>query len=292
MSVGYRSFRYALVVVAFLLTLPSATRAQSGTASLIGEVTDAQKSVLPGATITLVNPQTGFSQTTVADERGTYRFVALQPGRYRVTAELSGFRQSVADNVALPVDITTRQNFVLEIGALTESVEVTAVSSVVNTTDASLGNPISTEQIRNLPIEAGNVVQLLSLQPGAVFIPTTNPSTVDPRFGAVAGARADQQNVTLDGVDVNDVQNQTAFTSAVRMTQESLQEFRVSTSNYSADAGRSSGPQVSLVTRSGTNQFDGSGYWTFRRTGTSSNEYFLSFSQLSSGKPSEAPQTG
>jgi hypothetical protein len=289
MTVGYRKFRYALLV-ALLLVAPAAAWAQSGTASLIGEVTDAQKSVLPGATITIANPQTGFSQTTVADERGTYRFVALQPGRYRITAELSGFRMSVAENVALPVDVTTRQNFVLEIGALAETVEVTAFSSVVNTTDASLGNPISSEQIRNLPIEAGNVVQLLSLQPGAVFIPTANPTTVDPRFGAVAGARADQQNVTLDGIDVNDVQNQTAFTSAVRMTQESLQEFRVSTSNYSAESGRSSGPQVSLVTRSGTNQFDGSGYWTFRRTETSSNEYFLKLSQLASGKPSQAPK--
>jgi hypothetical protein len=289
MTVGCRGFRCALVVMACVLALPSAMWAQSGTASLIGEVTDAQKSVLPGATITIVNPLTGFSQTTVADERGNYRFVALQPGRYRITAELSGFRQSVAENVALPVDVTTRQNFVLEIGALAETVEVTAVSSVVNTTDASLGNPISSEQIRNLPIEAGNVVQLLSLQPGAVFIPVTNPATTDPRFGSVGGARADQQSVTLDGIDVNDAQNQTAFTSAVRMTQEALQEFRVSTSNYNADAGRSSGPQVSLVTRSGTNQFNGSGYWTFRRTATSSNEYFLKLSQLAQGLPSEAP---
>ena len=84
---------------------------------------------------------------------------------------------------------------------------------------------------------------------------------VDPRYGSVAGARADQQNVTLDGIDVNDPQMPTAYTSAIRMTQEALQEFRVSTSNYNAEMGRSSGPQVSLVTRSGTNQFDGSGYW-------------------------------
>jgi hypothetical protein len=117
-----------------------------------------------------------------------------------------------------------------------------------------------------------------------------NPTTVDPRYGAVAGARADQQNVTLDGVDVNDAQLQTAYTSAIRMTQEALQEFRVSTSNYNADSGRSSGPQVSLVTRSGTNQFDGSGYWTFRRTATSSNEYFLKLSQVLAGKESVPPK--
>jgi hypothetical protein len=129
-------------------------------------------------------------------------------------------------------------------------------------------------------------VHLLSLQPGAVFIPTTNPNTVDPRYGSVSGARADQQNVTLDGIDVNDPQLQSAYTSAVRMTQDALQEFRVSTSNYGAAMGRSSGPQVSLVTKSGSNQFKGSAYWYGRRTATSSNEYFLKL-RRSSGAPGE-----
>ena len=106
----------------------------------------------------------------------------------------------------------------------------------------------------------------------------------------MGGARADQQSVTLDGIDVNDPQLATAYTSAIRMTQEALQEFRVSTSNYNAEMGRSSGPQVSLVTRSGTNQFDGSGYWNFRRTATSTNEYFLELSQTAAGQPSKAPK--
>src|SRR3990170_5446307 len=131
------------------------------------------------------------------------------------------------------------------------------------------------QTIDRLPVEARNAVHLLSLQPGATFIPTTNANTVDPRYGSVAGARADQQNVTLDGVDVNDPQLQAAYTSAVRMTQEALQEFRVSTSNYGAESGRSSGAQVSLVTKSGTNQYTGSAYWYLRRTDTSTNEYFL-----------------
>ena len=149
---------------------------------------------------------------------------------------------------------------------------------------------MSREQIRSLPVEAQNVVHLLSLQPGAIFIPTSNPATVDPRYGSVGGARADQQSVTLDGIDVNDPQLATAYTSAIRMTQEALQEFRVSTSNYNAEMGRSSGPQVSLVTRSGTNQFDGSAYWNLRRTATSTNEYFLELAQTRAGQPSKAPK--
>src|SRR3990170_1989929 len=142
------------------------------------------------------------------------------------------------------------------------------------------------QTIERLPVEGRNVVHLLSLQPGAVFIPTANANTVDPRYGAVAGSRADQQNVTLDGIDVNDPQLQAAYTSAVRMTQEALQEFKVSTSNYGAESGRSSGAQVSLVTKSGTNQYTGSGYWFMRRTETSANEYFTKLAQVLAKKPS------
>jgi hypothetical protein len=269
----------------------SAAWAQTGTASLIGEVVDAQKSVIPGATVTLTNTQTNISQTTVSDDRGAFRFVNMPPGRYELKVELSGFKTSVISDVTLQVDSTTRQVAILELGGVTETVQVTSEAPILNTTDASLGNALSREQISALPVEAQNVVHLLSLQPGAIFIPVNiNSDPEDSRYGSVTGARADQQNVTLDGIDVNDPQNQTAYTSAVRMTQESLQEFRVSTATYSADMGRSSGPQVSLVTRSGSNVFDGSAYWTFRRTATSSNEYFLKLSQLSAGRESQPPK--
>jgi hypothetical protein len=289
MAVCCRWVRYALVAV-LVTTAYSAAWAQTGTSSLIGEVTDAQKSVIPGATVTVRNNATNVSQTTVTDERGTYRFANMPPGRYEMRVELSGFKTAVISDVVLQVDSTARQNATLELGGVTETVQVTSEVPIVNTTDASLGNALSPQQIRSLPVEAQNVVHLLSLQPGAVFIPVTNPATADPRYGSVAGARADQQNVTLDGIDVNDPQNQTAYTSAVRMTQESLQEFRVSTATYNADMGRSSGPQVTLVTRSGGNTFDGSAYWTFRRTATSSNEYFLKLAQLGSGRESEPPK--
>lgn len=289
MCVTPRYARYWLFILAMAL-LPLPVHGQTGTAALIGEVTDQQKQVVPGATITLTSRQSGVERTAVTDDRGQYRFASLQPGRYDFKAELIGFKTALVTNLPLAVDSTVRQNAVLELGGITETVSVTSQTITLNTIDASLGNAISTEQIRSLPIEAQNVVQLLSLQPGAVFIPTSNPSTTDPRYGSVAGARADQQNVTLDGIDVNDPQSQTAYTSAVRMTQEALQEFRVSTSNYNADSGRSSGPQVSLVTKSGTNAYNGSGYWTFRRTETSSNEYFLKLAQLQSGKESKPPK--
>ena len=282
--------RLAACVAALLLTIAGTAAAQTGTAALAGEVSDAQKQVIPGATVTVTHVATGASQVTTSDERGGFRFSNVQPGRYSLKVELAGFKTAIIQQVDLQVDTVTREVVTLEVGGIAETISVVSEVTRLNTTDASVGNVMSREQIRSLPVEAQNVVHLLSLQPGALFIPTSNPATVDPRYGSVAGARADQQSVTLDGIDVNDPQMATAYTSAIRMTQESLQEFRVSTSNYNAEMGRSSGPQVSLVTRSGTNQYDGSGYWTMRRTKTSSNEYFLKLSQLSSGKESEAPK--
>ena len=270
--------------------LARAAYAQTGTAALVGEVTDSQKQVIPGAAVTATHVATGTSKSTVTDERGNFRLSNMQPGMYTLKAELTGFKTAIVDKVSLQVDSVSRETVVLELGGVSETVSVVSETSHLNTTDASVGNVMSREQIRSLPVEAQNVVHLLSLQPGAIFIPTSNPATADPRYGSVAGARADQQSVTLDGIDVNDPQMATAYTSAIRMTQEALQEFRVSTSNYNAEMGRSSGPQVSLVTRSGTNQFDGSGYWTFRRTATSTNEYFLELSQKAAGQESKAPK--
>jgi hypothetical protein len=277
-------------VVVLLLSAAVSASAQTGTATLVGDVTDSQKQVIPGATVTLTNVATGASQVTTSDERGSFRVGNVQPGAYTLKVELAGFKTAIVERVNLQVDSVTREAVSLELGGISETVSVVSETTHLNMTDASVGNVMSREQIRSLPVEAQNVVHLLSLQPGAVFIPTSNPATVDPRYGSVGGARADQQSVTLDGVDVNDPQNATAYTSVIRMTQEALQEFRVSTSNYNAEMGRSSGPQVSLITRSGGNEFNGSGYWTARRTATSSNEYFLKLSQLASGKESKAPK--
>lgn len=283
------TIRILASVLAALVTAGTAA-AQSGTASVSGRVTDAQGSIVPGATVTVTSAATGTTRTAATNESGLYSLSALPPGVYDLTVELSGFRTARVEKLELRVDLPARADVQLEVGALAEQVVVQAESPLINTTDASLGNTISQEQIRALPIEARNVVHLLSLQPGAVFIPDAVADAEDPRQGSVSGSRADQQTVTLDGIDVNDPQNQTAYTSAVRIGADALQEFRVSTSNYSAEFGRSSGAQVSLVTRSGTNEYTGSGYYFARRTATSSNEYFLKLAQVLADQPSEAPK--
>ena len=258
--------------------------AQAGTATVFGDVRDQQGAALPGATVTLTSA-TGAIRTTTTNESGAYRFVALTPGVFTLKVELTGFRAAVRDKLELPVDTTTKLDVPLEIGSITEAVDVIAAASVLNTTDASLGNVITGLQIQQLPLEARNPVGLLSLQAGAVYLPSG-----DQRSGSVSGARSDQSNVTLDGVDVNDPQWGYAYNSVLRVTLESLQEFRVSTSNYSADMGRSSAAQVSLVTRSGTNLYSGSGYGSHRNTEWSSNEYFYKLTQLAAGLPSTPPK--
>ena len=290
MTVSFSRLASSLLAAVALLTSPHAAAAQTGTASLSGTVADDQKSAVPGVTVTLTSATTGLSREAVSGDNGTYQFIAVPPGVYTLKAELSGFKTSVVDNVQLSTDSAQRFDIALAVGGVEETVQVLAEAPAINTTDASLGNVIREAQIMGLPLEARNPVGLLSLQTGVVYIPRNNPeTTLDPRYGSVSGARADQSNVTLDGVDVNDGQNQSAFTSVLRLTLDSVQEFRVTTSSYGADGGRSSGPQVSLVTKSGTNQIRGAGYYVNRDTKFSSNEYFNKLSQLKAGGESVSP---
>ncbi len=290
MGVSFFRLVMSLLVAAGCLAAPAIATAQSGTATLSGTVSDDQKSSVPGATVTLTSASTGLTRDAVSGDSGTYQFVAIPPGVYTVKAELAGFKTSIVDKVQLSTDSAQRLDIALSVGGVEESVQVLAEAPAINTTDASLGNVIREAQIMGLPLEARNPVGLLSLQTGVVYIPRNDAeTTVDPRYGSVSGARADQSNVTLDGVDVNDGQNQSAFTSVLRVTLDSVQEFRVTTSSYGADGGRSSGPQVSLVTKSGTNSLRGAGYYVNRDTRFSSNEYFNKLSQLKAGKESQAP---
>ena len=166
-----------------LMTAPLAA-AQSGTATLQGKVIDTQKMALPGANVTLANPATGFSRTMQSDASGTFAFPGVPPGTYALTVEMQGFKTSVVDKVALQVDTTTELSIDLQIGSLSESVQVSADAPVINSSDASIGNVISGNQIRALPLEGRNVAALLSLQPGVTYVPKSDPgATMDPRYG-------------------------------------------------------------------------------------------------------------
>jgi hypothetical protein len=275
------------VVILSVLALGTFAAAQSATTSLHGTISDAKGLVVAGATVTINNPATGFSRTVKADDQGSYQFLEVPPSTYILTVSASGFATTRRENVVLQVSSPATINMSLQVQGGTVIVDVTGEAPVVNTQDATLGNNFNARQLTDLPTEGRDPVSILSLQPGVVYIgKTTNTQqNDDSRGGAVNGARSDQTNITLDGLDDNDQLKGYAFEGAMRATLDSLQEFRVTTSNYDASAGRSSGAQVNLVTKSGTNSFHGSGYEYYRPNFTVANDWFNKQAELNAGLP-------
>jgi Carboxypeptidase regulatory-like domain len=281
-------FQLSLTVLVFACVSLS----QTGTTSLHGVVTDKSGAAIAGATVKLTNPEQNLTREMKTGSSGEYEFLALPPGTYSLTVETANFRKFEQKNIQLPVNLPTTVNVTLQVGIATETVEVSAQTAALNTTDASLGVAFNENQVKELPLEAGNVPELLSLQAGVTYTgnrPDFNKDT-DTRNGAVNGAHSDQSNITLDGVDVNTDTKGYAFQAVLPITQDSVQEFRVTTSNYNADEGRSSGAQVALVTKSGTNSFHGSLFESHRNTYTSANDYFVKLGELQGGAPNTPPK--
>lgn len=282
-------------ILAFIVACTAALvlSAQTNTTGLSGTIVDPSGAVIPGATVTLTNNETNLIKTATSGAKGEYAFDQILPGSYTVTASASGFSDSVR-KVRLLVATPLTLNIKMSVG-VTQVVNVDATSSTMDVSDASLGTPFSSQQVQTLPYQANNVLSLLSLQAGVLSLDpggqngglnNGGPGGVqDFRTGSIDGARPDQSNVTLDGVDNNDQNNGYAFNGVLRSTRESVQEFRVTTTNANADAGRSSGAQVSLVTRSGSNAFHGSAYYLYRGPATASNSWFLKQAQLVEGEP-------
>jgi hypothetical protein len=265
-----------------MLLLAVAAGAQQDAARLSGSVVDPQGLAVAGARVAVESIATGQRRETRTGDDGVFDVPSLSPGVYTVHVELTGFRPLRRDRVRLPVGTPVTLDLRLEIGTAEQAVTVLADASLLNTRDATIGNPFSGLQITQLPLEGRNVAALLSLQPGVTYVGDTNvlfrgnfgEPDADARNGSVNGGRSDQANVTLDGVDVNDQQSGFAFTSVLRVTTESVQEFRVVTTNPNADQGRSSGAQVALITRSGTNELHGSLFHSHRNTATTANSFF------------------
>lgn len=275
-----------------LLMLSSSTVvwSQTGLTFLRGTVTDPSGAVLAGADVTLENAATAFRVAHTTDQDGAFEFPQISPGKYTVTVSKAGFGKQVK-TAELLVSQPATINFALSVQAILESIEVSDIAQTVNTTDATIGNAVSNSTIQALPMEGRNVPDLLSLQPGVVYLNSraTNPDQ-DSRSGAVSGARSDQSNVTLDGVDNNDQRQGYAFAGVLRSTLDSVEEFRVTTTNSNADSGRSSGAQVTLVTKSGTNNFHGSVYEYNRNNVGHANDWFNKAAQISAGLPNRPGQ--
>jgi hypothetical protein len=254
--------------------------AQTATTSLRGVVKDPSGALVPGATVTLLNKANDSRLSANTNSVGYYVFSQISPARYVITVSASGFGNQTK-TAELLVNQPATIDFTLSVQASTVTVDVSDTAQTINTTDATLGDSVGSLTIESLPMEGRDPVSLLTLQPGVLYLgnPQEN-ATIDSRSGSVSGGRSDQGDVTLDGIDNNDQINGTAFTGVLRTTLDSTEEFRVTTSNGTADSGRSSGAQVTLVTKSGKTNFHGALYEYNRPTNTVANDWFNKYQQF------------
>jgi len=279
------SSKLLVAAIGFFVALSTLAFTQSATTSLHGTISDEKGAVVQGAIVTINNAATGYTRSTKSSADGVYQLLEVPPSSYTLTVTAPGFAIMKQEKVVLQVSQPATVDIAMQIKGTTEVVEVSGEAPVVNTTDATQGNVFNSTQLLSLPAEGRDPVSILSLQPGVTYVGNNVDTTNDSRGGSVAGARSDQTNVTLDGLDDNDQLLGNAFQGALRAPLDSIQEFRVTTSNSNADAGRSSGAQVSMVTKSGTNNFHGSLYEYNRSNIGQANDWFNEQAELQSGLP-------
>jgi hypothetical protein len=256
------------VLACLLLSLPAAAQT-STTGAVQGTVTDPQGAVVAGAEVKLLDQATNRSQIERTNDDGLYIFANVLPGIYNVTVARTGFRTAQVTQLKVEVNKSYTVNLALEVGQMTEVVQVEAgVGAELQTTDAQVGNVVQTRVLRSLPTSGRSTLELISLQP------TTTPGSMGSG-GTVSGARSDQNTLILDGIDVSD--NLTGGQGAV-FTQspvgvDAVGEFRVTVANPNASFGRSAGGQVTLVSPRGGNDFHGVGYWYHQNDNLNANSW-------------------
>jgi len=277
-----------MALACLTLGMSSLATGQAAT-SVRGSITDPTGSTVAGAKVLLANSDSKTERNATTGEQGEYQFLFVPPGTYTLTVTAKGFQRYQLAGLQLLVNTPATVNAELKVGGASEVVDVTSEQPALNLVDASIGNSFDETQVKQVPLEGRNVPDLLSLQAGVAY--TGNRTDIDydqdTRNGAVNGARSDQSNLTLDGVDVNDQAKGYAFKSVLPVTLDSVQEFRVTTTNYGADQGQGSGAQVTLVTKSGSNAFHGSAYEYVRNSFTSANDYLVKTAELLDGQPNK-----
>jgi Carboxypeptidase regulatory-like domain len=278
--IRYAGSSVARVCCIALLALVGATTlagAQSVSGTILGSVTDASGAVIGNAKVTIVNEGTGLTRTVTADNNGDYTAPSLPTGSYTITSEMSGFKTVALSNVHVGVDQRVRIDIKLEVGAMTESVSITAETPLVQSSSSELGTTVSNEQIEALPLNGRNFVNLTRTIPGVLRgIPGANIDgagslawRASASFSA-NGQRPRDNNYMLDGVDNNETWLQTVV---IFPSVDALDEFKMQTSTYSAEYGRSLGGVVNLQIKSGTNNLRGSGFEFHRNDALDANSY-------------------
>jgi Carboxypeptidase regulatory-like domain len=270
-----RTFRVAVLLATVAFLASASAWAQSAAAAILGQVTDAQGAAVPAVNITVSNTATQVTYKTVTDSSGNYRVLALPIGTYTVTAEHEGFSKLVTEPRTLEINQQERMDLRLNVGARSETVEVTGVGANVETVNPTLGQSITSRTINNLPLNGRNVLTLALLQPGVTDDNPDDTSAGSASLGganfSVAGGRADSTTYLLDG----GVNNELLGNGVVyNPNPDSVAEFRILTSNYTSEYGRNGAGVISVVTKSGSNDIHGSLFEFVRNTAFDANAYF------------------
>ena len=287
-----RAFKL-LCLVLLICTVASAVYAQSETGTISGLITDEGGGVVPNCEVQLQSVERGNTTTTRTNDAGIYVFPSVQPGQYNITVRRNGFRQVDILSVIVNVQAHIEQNVRLKVGSVSESVTIEGSSPLLNTTDGTVGTVIDHRFVENMPLNGRSFQDLILLTPGVV---TSSPqlSGNGGEFD-VNGQRDDANYYTVDGVSANvgisaandptspglsgSLPGATALgTTQALISVDALQEFRVQTSTYSAEYGRSPGGQFSFVTRSGTNEWHGSAFDYLRNNFFDANDWFNNYS--------------
>jgi hypothetical protein len=253
----------AIILLLFCLLTPSSALAQGTTSRVTGTVTDQSGAAVPGATVILTNTATTISFTTTTSASGVYVFDSVQVGSYSVTVQKDGFKKFVSSSNAVSLSGPTTVDVNLEVGGVAEIVQVEATAERVQTSSSgNFGNTVEQRTLETLPIvgvRGRNPLGLINLQPGVVAGSNTGGGI------HVHGARDRAFNFTLDGIDINETSAGGSNFTPLRANPDSIVEYQIITGNFTAENGRSSGAQVGLTTRSGTNEFHG-GLFEFYQT--------------------------
>src|SRR5215471_4128291 len=255
-----------IILCLFLLTCTSWVMA-SPTGSITGFVKDSSGALVPGVKVTLTNTATNAQLSALSDENGTFQFLQLAPTSYSLVLELSGFKKAIV-NALVQVDQITRVDVVLEVGDIVQEVEVRAVGTLLESDKTTLSSVVESRTIANMPLNARQFLDLALITPGVL------PSSAGTQGGGfnVSGARSQSNTFLLDGVSNVDTQVNSVLGN-FRIT-DAVQEFAVQTSVPTAEFGRGTGGQISIVTKSGSNQFHGSVFEFFRNDALDAADFF------------------
>jgi len=268
---AFRGWQGLMLAISIALFLPGSALAQQATGRIVGTVTDPQGGLMPGVKVTATNKATQVSTLSVSDKEGFYQILNLPIGDYRITAEHEDFKTLVTNAPPLEINQVLRVDLRMEVGARSEAITVEATAAAVETVNATLGQAVTSRPVVDLPLNGRNVLDLALLQPG---VTETNPGATEGaqagRFG-IAGGKSDSVTYLLDGGINNDLlANEVVYNP----TPDAVAEFRILTSNYSAEYGRNAGGIVSVVIKSGTNVVHGSAFDYLRNDALDANSFF------------------